>query len=285
MCPVCGGERFDEREIASLTIRRCVACGLRISRIVPDADRRGTNYADVDDRAYLGSIGRVRRAQGEEIVSFVREHGGAGEWLDVGCGFGYVLEAAQAAGFRVRGIEPDAKAAQAARERVREVEQGFLEESTPSADVLSTLDVLEHLDDINAFAQLVKRKTRALWVIKVPSSEGLFFRVAHALRIEGAVKRLWQSEYASPHTVYFDLQTLTRFLAKHGFEVVASRYLDEVPDGTVVDRLTLDGSTPKWKARLAVPLFFAINRIERIRGKSDAQVVIARAPVTPRLVI
>src|SRR5688572_17592860 len=236
MCPVCGGERFDERVIASLTILRCVTCGLRISRI---AQTKGTNYADVDDRAYLESIGRVRRTQGEEIVALVRRHGGAGEWLDVGCGFGYVLEAAQSAGFRARGIEPDANAAKAARERVRAVEKGFLDDSTPAADLLSTLDVLEHLEDINAFAQLVKRKTRALWVIKVPSSEGLFFRVAHALRIGSAVKRLWQSEYAHPHTVYFDLRTLTRFLAKHGFEVVASRYLDEVPNGTVVDRLTL----------------------------------------------
>ena len=113
-------------------------------------------------------------------------------------------------------------------------------------------------------------------MIKVPSSEGLFFRVAHALRIASAVKRLWQSDYASPHTVYFDLPTLTRFLVKHGFDVVASRYLDEVPDGTAVDRLTLDGSMPRWKARLAVPLFFAINRIERMRGKSDALVVLAR---------
>jgi hypothetical protein len=278
MCPACGGARFDERVIASVTIRRCVACGLRISRIVRDPLRaHGTNYADVDPRAYLDSIGRVRRAQGEQIVAFVREHGGAGEWLDVGCGFAYVLEAAQTAGFRVRGIEPDAHAARAARERVPDVTQGFLEETTPPADVLSTLDVLEHLDDINAFAQLVKRKTRALWVIKVPSSEGLFFRVAHALRIGSAVKRLWQSEYASPHTVYFDLPSLTRFLDKHGFALVASRYLDEVPDGTAVDRLALDGRMPRWLARLAAPLFFAVNRVEQVRGKSDALVVIARS--------
>jgi SAM-dependent methyltransferase len=277
MCPVCGEERFHESVIASVTIRRCVACGLRISRIAhANEQTKGTNYADVDDDAYLQSIGLVRRAQGEQIVSFVREHGGSGEWLDVGCGFGYVLEAARSVGFRVRGIEPDPNAAKAARERVPDVEQGFLEEITPPADVLSTLDVLEHLDDINAFAELVKRKTRALWVIKVPSSEGLFFRVAHALRIEGAVKRLWQSEYASPHTVYFDLATLTRFLANHGLRLVASRYLDEVPNGTVVDRLTLDRSMPRWKARLAVPVFFAINLVERLRRKSDALVVIAR---------
>ena len=277
MCPLCEGDRFDESVIASLTIRQCVACGLRTRRI--EADRTGTNYADVDDRVYLDSIGRVRRAQGEAIAALVREHGGAGEWLDVGCGFGYVLEAARDAGFQVRGIEPDPNAAKAARDRVPDVVQGFLEETTPPADVLSTLDVLEHLDELTAFAQLARRKTRALWVIKVPSSDGLFFRIAHALRIGSAVTRLWQSGYASPHTVYFDQATLTRFLAKHGFDVIAARYLDEVPDGTVVDRLALDGRMPRWKARLAVPLFFAINRIERWRGKSDALVVIARASV------
>ena len=78
------------------------------------------------------------------------------------------------------------------------------------------------------------------------------------------------------HTVYFDLSTLTRFLTGNGFDVVASRYLDEVPAGTVADWLTLDGRMSRWTARVAVPLFFAINLIERMRGKSDALLVLAR---------
>ena len=278
MCHVCGGERFDTRTIAAIEISRCLDCGLRTSRI--GAHKR-TNYADVDDRAYLESIGRVRRAQGDEIVALVRACDGAGEWLDVGCGYGYVLASARTAGFAVRGIEPNPTAASAARERLGDVvEQGLLTESTPAADVLSTLDVLEHVDDINAFAALVRRKTRALWVIKVPSSEGLFFRIAHAFRLTGAIQRLWQSAYEHPHTVYFDRPSLTRFLANHGFSVLAVRYLGEVPTATVIDRLTLDGSLPRWKARLALPLFLAISLIERVRRKSDALVVIARKTIT-----
>ena len=57
MCPVCGGERFDERVIASLTIRRCVACGLRISRIA--AWTKGTNYAR-RRRSRLSRVDRTR---------------------------------------------------------------------------------------------------------------------------------------------------------------------------------------------------------------------------------
>ncbi len=274
MCPVCGGERFETRTVAGVEIGRCRGCGMRTSRI---GERKRTSYADVDPRAYLQSIARVRRVQGEEIVAFAREHVRGGEWLDVGCGFGFVLEAARAAGFGIRGLEPDAHAAQAARERLGDaIVQGTLEEPTPAADVVSTLDVIEHLHDVNAFAELVRRKARALWVIKVPSSEGLFFRVAHALRLHGAVRRLWQADYEHPHTLYFDRATLTRFLGNHGFEVVAARYLDELPAATAVDRLTLDGGMPRWRARLAIPFIIAVNILERLRGKSDALIVLAR---------
>ncbi|HET8773224.1 MAG TPA: class I SAM-dependent methyltransferase [Thermoanaerobaculia bacterium] len=266
-CPACGGERFAAKVVAGLTIRRCATCGLRMR---PAERREGTGYADVDRDAYQHAIGSVRRAQGEEIVRFVREHVPGGEWLDVGCGFGYLLEAARAAGFQARGIEPDPVAAAAAH-----AEQGLLDGSTPPADVLSTLDVIEHLDDLDGFAELVKRKTRAVWVVKVPSSDGLFFRIAHTFRLRGAVGRLWQSGYENPHTVYFDEATLTRFVRKHGFSVLAVRYLDEVPTATVVDRLTLAGGMPRWKARLAVPVFAAINLVERLRSKSDALVILA----------
>jgi len=273
MCPVCGGARFESRAVAGVAIRRCLQCNLLLGTFGP---RKGTNYADVDEGAYLQSIARVRLAQSAQIVELVRAHVHAGEWLDVGCGYGLMLEAARNAGFAVRGLEPNAQAAAAAHARLGCIEQGLLQETTPPADVLSTLDVIEHLDDLNAFAQLVKRKVRRLWVIKVPSSEGLLFRVAHLLRVGSAVRRLWQADYEHPHVVYFDRASLTRFLQKHGFDVVAAHYLAEVPVDTVVARLTLDGAMPRWKAMLAVPVFVVFNVIERLRGKSDALLVLAR---------
>ena len=276
MCPVCDGERFVTTVVAGLTLRRCTACGLRIG-VFPKASETG--YAFIDSEAYLGSIGQVRRTQSESIVSAVREHLASGDWLDVGCGYGYAVEAARAAGYAARGIEPNLVAAEAAHKRGVDVMHGLLSDSTSPADVVSTLDVLEHLDDINSFAQLVKRKTRGLWVIKVPSSDGLFFRVAHTFRIGSAVERLWQSRYEHPHRWYFNQSTLRRFLEKHGFGIVATRYLQEIPTATAMDRLTLDGAMPRWKARLAVPAIAAINMVERFRARSDALLMIAE-PIT-----
>jgi 2-polyprenyl-3-methyl-5-hydroxy-6-metoxy-1,4-benzoquinol methylase len=272
-CPVCASEEFTTRTVAEVTLHRCGGCGLLVSPVV---ERRRTSYAHVDTGDYLRSIGMVRQAQGAEVVSFAREHGADGEWLDVGCGYGYVLDAARAAGLRVRGIEPDATAASAASARGIDVHHGLLDESTAPADVVSTLDVLEHLEDINAFAALVRKKCRALWVVKVPSSDGLFFRVAHALRLGSAVERLWQTQYEHPHLVYFSESTLHRFLRNNGWEVLGTRYLQELPTRTVIPRLTLAGDIPRWQAWVALPAVLAINAVERLRGRSDALVVVAR---------
>ena len=275
-CLICGGSRFNERDLGGgAFIRRCLDCGLWASRF---GERDGSAHPVIDERAYADSIGRVRKAQGRAIVDFVREHGGGGEWLDVGCGPGYLLEAARDAGFAVRGIEPEPRAAAAARARFGDlVMQGFFDESVAPLDIVSTLDVIEHLPDVAAFAALVRGRARTLWVIKVPTSEGLFFRIAHSLRLRGATRRLWQADFVHPHKVYFDRATLTRFLDDHGFDVVATRYLDEIPTATAVDRLTLDGRLSRWAARLAVPAVAAVNVLERLRGRSDALVVLARA--------
>lgn len=273
MCPVCHGERFVTTRIAGLVLRRCAGCSLYLAAPIP-AEK--TDSPRIDPQAYLDSIGRVRRTQSQSIVTLVRRHLAEGEWLDVGCGSGYAVEAARAAGYSARGIEPDLTAADAARKRGMEVVHGVLGETTRPADVVSTLDVLEHLEDVRSFAQLVRRKTRGLWVLKVPSSDGLFFRIAHALRIASAVERLWQAGYEHPHRVYFNASSLRRFLDEQGFEVVATRYLQEMPARTVVARLTLDGATPPWKARLAVPAIALINLVERLRARSDALLVIAK---------
>jgi 2-polyprenyl-3-methyl-5-hydroxy-6-metoxy-1,4-benzoquinol methylase len=272
VCPVCDGGRLVEATVAGLALRRCVSCGLRVAAF-PATNT--TSYGTVDAEAYAQSIGVIRKKQSASIVAIVQEHVAQGEWLDVGCGFGHAVDAARNAGYAARGIEPNAIAAQAARDRGADVEHGTLGETSREADVVSTFDVLEHLEDIHAFAQLVKRKARRLWVIKVPSSDGPYYRLAHALRIPSAIERLWQSRYEHPHRLYFNEVSLRRFLDKHGFKTVAMRYLHELSADTVVQRLTLDRSIPRWKAVLAIPVVIVISLIERIRRRSDALLILA----------
>jgi 2-polyprenyl-3-methyl-5-hydroxy-6-metoxy-1,4-benzoquinol methylase len=237
-------------------------------------------------------VGAVRRRQAREILPLIRSRVDEGsDLLHVGCSFGFFLAEARRAGFQVHGIEPDRQAAARANELLGGdvVELGSFSAETArsrSADVISMLDVLEHIppDELGGFVGSVRKTLRpsGLWVIKVPSTEGLYYRLSHVLlRIDrrlGAsfVERLWQTRYEFPHLVYFDRRTLSMWLQGHGFEVVAHRYLQEVPLGTIVDRLTTDRGISRPLAYVLAPSVLAVNAIEWIRGRSDSLVVFAR---------
>jgi hypothetical protein len=94
--------------------------------------------------------------------------------------------------------------------------------------------------------------------------------------MSGVIKRLWQSDYEYPHTVYFNARTLKLYLENHGFELLSVRYLEDVPNSTVRNRLMMDNTIPKWQATLIAPSFYLINFIEKLRGKTDALLALAR---------
>jgi 2-polyprenyl-3-methyl-5-hydroxy-6-metoxy-1,4-benzoquinol methylase len=291
-CPGCGGGRFTERRIADfLCTHTCRSCGLILGSTSRHKPKLG-QYANVDLRAYLESVGAVRHQQSSEILNFLRPHvHTAARILDVGCGFGSFLLQARDAGFLVAGIEPDPHACAGACQALGEgvVKQGILPHITlpaQSADVVATLDVLEHvpLADHAAFADAMKNVLApgGIWAIKVPSTEGLYYRLSAMLT--GVVpplgatflRRLWQAEYEFPHTVYFDRRSLEAWLRRHGFAVFEYRYLTEVPIRNIIDRLTHDGDIARAQAYALIPSVCVINAIEWMRRRSDALVVLAR---------
>lgn len=290
-CPACGGRRFRDRDVLpGLTTRTCAACGLILSTI----ERTGeavSEFALVDEESYLRSVGEVRRRQAAQILSLLQPHVTPGtRVLDVGCSFGFFLLEARLAGFDVHGIEPDPQAFEAARAALGDgiVRPGLLTHETAapgSADVLCTLDVIEHIppEDHAAFARLVADTLApaGIWVIKVPTTEGLYYRLSDLLARLGMgaslVTRLWQTRYEFPHLVYFDRSNLTRWLESQGFEVLDHAYLQEVENATVIDRLTHDRDISRLRAYLLAPGILGINVVEALRRRSDSLVVLARA--------
>ena len=150
-CPGCDGTRFRSRVVADgLVTFTCESCGLILSSMNRRKPKMG-QYANVDLRAYLSSVGVLREEQSSAILSFLRPHAPrAARVLDVGCGFGSFLIQAREAGYGVAGVEPDADACAGACKILGEgaVKQGTLHDVRPpagSADVVTTLDVLEHV--------------------------------------------------------------------------------------------------------------------------------------------
>src|SRR6476661_8690729 len=257
-CPACAGSTFREMAVLpAVSCRRCQGCGLLVSRI-ERTEPSGAEYSRVAEEHYERGLLAVRNRQSSDLLEMIRRHApGAKTLVDVGCGFGNFLVLGRAAGYSVRGVEPDEAAARRAEAILGEgiVQHGLLTPSTfpsGSADVVTTLDVLEHIpvDIIPAFIATVRQSLRpgGIWVVKVPTSEGPFFRIAHLARhlplapVRGILERLWQSRYEFPHTVYFDARSLARLVARSGFRVEQVAYLEEVPSGTARDRLRYDDS-------------------------------------------
>lgn len=290
VCPICEATTFTDRRLApGLEVHRCVGCGLLLSTI-RRAEPAPSEFDLVDERAYHGSVGALRRDQAAMILDALSPHLSGERILDVGCSFGYFLAEAQARGLTVRGIEPDARAWRQATDLLGEgvVHHGSLDRSTAadlSGDAVTLLDVLEHIppEDHDGFGELLRAvlAPEGVLVIKVPTTEGLYYKLSHGLarvapRLGSVfVRRLWQTEYEYPHTVYFDRSTLERWLVRHGFVPLAHHYLPEVPARTVIDRLTTDGDIPRWQAYLLAPAVLAINAVEWLRGRSDALLVVA----------
>ena len=87
------------------------------------------------------------------LVGLLRSHGvRGGRVLDVGAGYGFVLEALEKAGYETAGLEISEHAAEQARGRARgQVIRQGAEEPFPFPDdrfqAITLLDVIEHLND------------------------------------------------------------------------------------------------------------------------------------------
>jgi SAM-dependent methyltransferase len=291
-CSACGGSAFTHRRILDdLQTRTCISCGLvlgAIDRFVPAVPE----FALVDHDAYLRSVGETRRIQAIPILEVLTRHARPGaRVLDVGCSFGFFLLAARRAGFEVTGIEPDPQAYEYANHLLGDevVHHGTFDSQSVqpgSAEIVSTLDLIEHIppSEHEAFAATVRTTLTptGIWVIKVPTTEGLYYKLSDGLartfpRLGASlIRRMWQTRYEYPHLVYFSLGSLSVELERSGFNVLAHRYIPEVPIRTVIDRLSTDGDISRGVAWLAAPIVASVNLVESLRGKSDGLVVFAR---------
>jgi len=203
-------------------IVECRTCGLVYTNPrLPEQDLLKA-YAGIEDPEYKGEDAS-RSINGHFSLNTISQYVSAGKLLDVGCSTGYFLNAARLH-FDASGVEPSRWAGEFARTQLRlEVRTGTLEEArlpTQSFDVVSLIDVIEHLADPLATLKEAARvlKTGGLLYLVTPDVDSL------TARLMGS--RWWGLRPA--HIYYFSKKSLARILKEAGFEVVITRSFGRV---------------------------------------------------------
>jgi SAM-dependent methyltransferase len=143
-----------------------------------------------------------------------------GKVLDVGCGTGMFLRVARDAGYETRGIELSPYASALGRERLGlAIDTGRLEELDPAARfvAITMWDFLEHTSEPLAVLAAARRVLAdgGHLLLTVPNVGSWWARCMG--------KRWVGFDKASEHLFYFTRESLSRLLARAGFEPLRVR--------------------------------------------------------------
>jgi 2-polyprenyl-3-methyl-5-hydroxy-6-metoxy-1,4-benzoquinol methylase len=221
-CPICGGKEFD-----TLFIKdgfHHVKCGCGFIMVNPTAnDENRDRFFSAEYESWTN----VLLTPEEELVDtkkfrygleFIEGHTGGNKGLivDIGAGTGLFLEVAREAGWKVSAVEYNQKAVEAIRSIGIEVFDKALEEgiyAPDSVDIVTIWEVLEHINDPNEFIRGIRNilKPDGLLFICVPNINALVTRILHEKS---------RTFGGSAHVNFFSIETLSRLLTKHGFQVL-----------------------------------------------------------------
>jgi len=253
--------------------------GWRTVQPLPSAEALKAFYANEYFQAshgtYAPDYSKAERAHRDLIARtllFAAETArgrGAGTFLEVGCGEGWLLAAANRAGFDVRGLDfsddglkrhhPDLVASATFGDAFDNLER--LIETGARFDVVAMEHVLEHVLDPEALLQRLPRLIApgGVCAITVPND---FSPLQLAARAAGHVDReFW---LAPPqHLNYFEAGSLTALLNRLGFEIRLAYasfpidwFLMHPGSNYIADPAA---GKPAHQARLAIDLMLAQN--------------------------
>jgi len=248
VCPVCEEGRaralFDKQ---GFTVVGCPNCGLRYVNPRPTADWLaawyGTQYYQGERANAAGAqhlhFPEMKIATARLRLDLIRPFCATGWLVDVGAGGGFMVEAAQAAGWHAVGLEPSTTAARhAARERQVHMVGGRLEEAPFSSgrfNVVTMLDVLEHVTCPGKCLTQARRLLGpgGILLVETPNMAGWLPRLMGA-------RHPWVRP--PEHLTYFTPATLRVLLERAGFCLL--RLLTRTSKVLTLDYvLSLTGST------------------------------------------
>jgi len=276
-CPFCGS---DQREIryagfGEFKVVRCAACGVHYlyprltEAAMQSAYRRGDYFAGGEwgyaDTSYAAQE-RALRATFKRLMRNLHKHQlTGGDLLEIGCGYGYLLEEARGF-FRSRtGIEMSHDAAAIASKRADRIYEGGLQQlpSGEKFDCIIATHVIEHVYDPLTFLGDIARHARVGGKIALATPD-----MNSVLR--KMMGRRWPSFKIPEHILYFDAKTLSALMKKAGLrDVHTLPYPHAFPLALIASKLRLPlprilGNVNVWVPTTTVALYGTVAQDDEV---------------------
>lgn len=272
-CPVCGSDRreFPFRLCHPYTIARCTACGFYylyprlIERAMQEAYRQPSYYeggaCGYADTSYTAQESALRATFKRFLHNLADRRLTGGTLLEVGCGYGYLLDEARPYFDHRVGTEFSVEGAEIARATGAEVFVGGIEQISAERkfDCILAVQVIEHVYQPSAFVKQLINHTqpRGHTIIATPDMGGV---------LRKAMGRHWPSFKIPEHVGYFDFRTLSRLMEKAGVSDVRQLpYPHAFPLGLITAKFGLNipsalGCLKVWVPATTVAAYGRVSR-------------------------
>jgi SAM-dependent methyltransferase len=261
VCPVCGSERrqisFHLRDPYS--VARCTSCGFYylyprvIEGVLQEAYRQPSYYEGGDcgyaDTSYTAQESALRATFKCLLHNLAERRVTGGALLEIGCGYGYLLDEARAYFDRRVGTEFSVEGAEIARSTGAEVFVGGIEQicAERKFDCILAIQVIEHVYQPLTFVKQLIRLAQpgGHIVFATPDMGGVLRKV---------MGRYWPSFKVPEHVGYFDSMTLSRLMEKAGLsDVRPLPYPHAFPLGLLTAKFGLNIRSVFGRLKIWVP--------------------------------
>ncbi len=224
-CPVCGaGETLPVLRKRGFCLERCQICGhIYVNpRLRSDLHERVTTpETDAGDPIF-----EIQKGYATFVCQLLKRHAMGPRLLDIGFGYGYLMQVARASGFHVFGIE----SSKALIDRMtpdfgNRLHRELIGDGTlpwGSFDVVVLSHVLEHFPDPRPVLRRIRESLNpnGLLYVVVPDMESAQFRI---------FGKRWQAISPLVHQQYFTEASLTRLMEASGLSVLERVLLPPPP--------------------------------------------------------
>ncbi|UJP65935.1 class I SAM-dependent methyltransferase [Mongoliitalea daihaiensis] len=259
-CPLCKSGLFlNHREIKDHSVSKesfilceCASCNLVFTNPRPNQESIHTYY---QSDAYISHQDKITSIT-DILYKLVRKYTlrtkinllnslkpSQGSLLDIGCGTGYLLEAANKKGWICEGIEPGKDARKLAKKKGLRVNKSLDDLKEKQFDCISLFHVLEHIHLLRKDTKKILRllKETGYLIIAVPNRNSLDANKYQAN---------WAAWDVPRHLYHFDQRSFQKFTEEFGLEIIDQKPM--IFDSYYVSMLSekIVGSSPTktlWK--------------------------------------